>query len=157
MPTKDRNNMPSLTQILHQEHQECDQRNAVAEEVSLAGDLDNARDPVLKAVQENLRHFRIEEEILFPAFEAATGMTGGPTQVMRIEHQQMKGLLEEMRQSLLLGNLSRIPKVSETLMLLMQQHNLKEENILYPMMDQHLGNQVESLIAKVKGFPHDSY
>jgi len=149
--------MPSLTQILHQEHQECDHRNAIAEEASLAGDLDNARDPVLHAVQENLRHFRIEEEILFPAFEAATGMTGGPTQVMRSEHQQMKGLLEEMRQALLLGNLSRIPKVSETLMLLMQQHNLKEENILYPMMDQHLANQVENLIAQVKGFPHDSY
>ena len=76
---------------------------------------------------------------------------------MRSEHQQMKGLLEEMRQALLLGNLSRIPKVSETLMLLMQQHNLKEENILYPMMDQHLANQVENLIAQVKGFPHDSY
>ena len=149
--------MPSLTQLLHQEHQECDSRNAIAEEASLSGDLDNARDPVLIAVQENLRHFRIEEELLFPAFEKATGMTGGPTQVMRMEHQQMKGLLEDMRQALLLGNLSRIPKVCETLLFLMQQHNLKEENILYPMMDQHLGNQVETLIEQVKNFPRDKY
>ena len=30
-----------------------------------------------------LQHFAIEETILFPAFEAHTGMRMGPTQVMR--------------------------------------------------------------------------
>lgn len=35
--------------------------------------------------------------MLFPAFEAATGMTGGgPTQVMRMEHQQMRGAPTQM-------------------------------------------------------------
>ena len=29
---------------------------------------------------------------------------------------------------------------AETLLIMMQQHNMKEENILYPMCDQHLGN-----------------
>ena len=40
-----------------------------------------------------LRHFEMEEAVLFPAFEEATGMTQGPTMVMHAEHVQMKGVL----------------------------------------------------------------
>ena len=33
--------------------------------------------------------------------------------------------------------------------MLMQQHNMKEENILYPMCDQALGPEAERLGAKM--------
>jgi iron-sulfur cluster repair protein YtfE (RIC family) len=39
--------------------------------------------------------------------------------------------------------------VAETLLILMQQHNMKEENILYPMCDQALGAEAERLGAKL--------
>ena len=43
-----------------------------------------------------LHHFAMEEEVMFPAFEARTGMTQGPTAVMRSEHRQMTDLLNRM-------------------------------------------------------------
>ena len=33
--------------------------------------------------------------------------------------------------------------------MLMQQHNMKEENILYPMCDQSLGAEAERVAAKM--------
>jgi iron-sulfur cluster repair protein YtfE (RIC family) len=36
--------------------------------------------------------------------------------------------------------------LSETLNMLMQQHNLKEENMLYPMSDRVLGSVSDNLI-----------
>ncbi|HJP36976.1 MAG TPA: hypothetical protein QF901_13425 [Gammaproteobacteria bacterium] len=34
---------------------------------------------------------------------------------------------------------------SETLLIIMQQHNVKEEQVLYPMADQALGSEIGAL------------
>ena len=39
--------------------------------------------------------------------------------------------------------------IAETLLMLMQQHNMKEEHILYPMLDQALDAEGASLGAKI--------
>ncbi len=44
------------------------------------------------------RHIVWEEEILFPMFEQKTGMPGGPTEVMRMEHLQIGQFLEAVHQ-----------------------------------------------------------
>jgi len=94
-------------------------------------------------------HFQREETILFPAFEERTGMTGGPTQVMRIEHEQIRGVLNEMKKSYDASDYQKIFDRAETLLILIQQHNSKEENILYPICDQHLSDMVEELTKKL--------
>jgi iron-sulfur cluster repair protein YtfE (RIC family) len=43
--------------------------------------------------------------------------------------------------------------LSETLNMLMQQHNLKEENMLYPMSDQVLGGARDEVIHSVEAMP----
>lgn len=80
-------------------------------------------------------HFTAEEETLFPAFEQASGMRSGPTAVMREEHRQMRGLLQMLQQALAVQDGEAFVGAAETLLILMQQHNMKEENILYPMCD----------------------
>jgi iron-sulfur cluster repair protein YtfE (RIC family) len=87
---------------------------------------------------EMLAHFATEEEVLFPAFEAASGMTGGPTQMMRFEHAQMRTLLAALATTVTAGDADGFGGTAETLLILMQQHNMKEENILYPMCDRAL-------------------
>ncbi|MEH6649756.1 MAG: hemerythrin domain-containing protein [Motiliproteus sp.] len=84
------------------------------------------------------QHFTIEEEILFPAFEQATGSSGGPTSVMRIEHVQMRQLFGQIAAAMEAKDSEETLGLTETLMILMQQHNMKEEQILYPMTDQVL-------------------
>jgi len=92
----------------------------------------------------------MEEEVLFPAFEARTGNSMGPTQVMRMEHAQMRGLLQEMASAVLAGNQNGFLGLSETLNMLMQQHNLKEENMLYPMSDRVLDSERDGLIRAME-------
>ncbi len=66
-------------------------------------------------------------------------MTMGPTQVMRMEHSQIRSLLEEMREAIFHGEQENFFSLSETLLIMTQQHNMKEENVLYPMCEKHLG------------------
>ncbi len=86
-----------------------------------------------------LHHFEVEENVLFPAlFEQAAGMTMGPTAMMRSEHAQMRDLLNDMEAAVAASRRDDYLGISETLLLYMQQHNLKEEHVLYPMSDQVL-------------------
>lgn len=87
--------------------------------------------------------------MLFPAFENATGMRQGPTQVMRMEHGQMRALVGQMEAALAARDGEGYAGAAETLLILMQQHNMKEENILYPMCDQSLAGQVEAIAAEL--------
>ncbi|MEC8237581.1 MAG: hemerythrin domain-containing protein [SAR324 cluster bacterium] len=68
---------------------------------------------------------------------------------MRIEHQQMRNLLARMSEAVSNGDPEEILEVGETMMILMQQHNVKEEGILYPMADQHLESYREELIERM--------
>jgi len=93
-------------------------------------------------------HFEMEETVLFPEFEAATGITEGPTSVMRSEHLQMRSLISSLDDAIASEDGDQCQGIAETLMIMMQQHNMKEEQMLYPMSDQHVdSNQV---VAKMK-------
>ena len=91
----------------------------------------------------------MEETVLFPTFEEISGMRQGPTQVMRMEHQQMRNLLASMSEAVSNGDPEEILEVGETMMILMQQHNVKDEKILYPTADQHLASYREELIERM--------
>jgi iron-sulfur cluster repair protein YtfE (RIC family) len=58
----------------------------------------------------------------------------------------MRDLLQEMAKAVAAGNQNGYLGLSETLNMLMQQHNLKEENMLYPMADRVLGDERGGLI-----------
>ncbi len=88
------------------------------------------------------RHIVWEEEILFPAFEEQTGMKNmGPTAVMRMEHQKIKGLLDQIGQNLRDNNI-QTGDAEESLIGVLTSHNDKEEKILYPWIDRSLGEEM---------------
>lgn len=140
-----------LTDFLTNEHRDCDALFADAENAAHEGDL-AAAGSAFAAFAESLRqHLAIEEEVLFPAFEARTGMAGGPTAVMRMEHVQMRTLLEQPQRALDAGSLDDFLGLGETLNVLVQQHNMKEEQMLYPMCDRALGDQADELLQRLQG------
>ncbi|MEW6164111.1 MAG: hemerythrin domain-containing protein [Pseudomonadota bacterium] len=137
--------MTNLTEPLHLHHKHCDDLFADAEAAVAGRDWDRAA-ALLHAFHEEVEtHFRTEEEVLFPAFEAVTGMAGGPTQMMRYEHAQMRELIEQMERAREAGDGNAFAGAAETLLIMMQQHNMKEENILYPMCDRTLAAQSAGL------------
>jgi len=129
----------SITTPLFQHHKHCDEIFADAEEACGQGDWATGRTAFELLRRQLEAHFASEEELLFPAFEAATGMTSGPTEVMRGEHRQMRDLLAQMQGAVDSRDSDTFGGAAETLLILMQQHNMKEENILYPMCDNALG------------------
>jgi len=128
----------SIKQFMAQDHRDCDLFFANAETAVSKKDWDMAAQAFNEFILAMERHLGIEEEELFPAFENATGVVKGPTEMMRMEHEQMRGLFAEMREALEQNDSSDYLGTADTLLILMQQHNMKEEQMLYNMMDQHL-------------------
>lgn len=96
------------------------------------------------------RHIVWEEEILFPAFEDQTGMKNtGPTAVMRMEHNEIKKLLDQIGQNLQ-ENEIHTGNAEESLIGVLTSHNGKEEKILYPWIDRSLGEgMLTEMIVKM--------
>jgi hemerythrin-like domain-containing protein len=142
--------MSSISVYMIKHHKHCDEVFVRAEEaVSKAkwSDAERSTEEFLRAMK---GHFAVEEKVLFPVFEERTGMTMGPTQVMRMEHDQMRGVLDQMGAALVAKDADEFLGLSETLLVLMQQHNMKEEGVLYPMIDQALGAEADQLIARAE-------
>lgn len=134
-----------IRELFTQDHRHCDDMFAAVETALRKSQIGVAQTAFLQFQEAMLKHFSTEEELLFPAFEEKTGMTMGPTRVMRMEHQQMRDLLAEANEALQTGNCDDYAGYAETLLIMMQQHNLKEENVLYPMCDTHLENDWDRL------------
>ena len=142
--------MPTIHSYLSADHRHCDESLANLEVAISKNKWDDAAKLSDQFCKEMHRHFNCEESILFPAFEESTGMTGGPTMVMRMEHIQMKEMLGQLPDAILNKNEDRVLGITETLMIFIQQHNGKEEQMLYVMCDMHLSDQVEGLVAQMQ-------
>ena len=66
-----------------------------------------------------------------------------------MEHGMMRDLFQELRQELGRRNGERCLGLCETLLVLMQQHNLKEEQILYRMADNILADERPRLLVRL--------
>ncbi len=87
------------------------------------------------------RHIEIEEQILFPAFEEKTGMRDvGPTAVMRMEHKDIKDAVNDIVKACEEKRLNEFERGKATLLGVLVEHNMKEEQILYPGTDRMLDN-----------------
>ncbi len=141
--------MATIQDFMTQHHKTCD--DLLVEAEAMLANKDWAAFATLWAEfeKETLHHFDLEEQILFPAFEQQTGMTAGPTMVMRQEHAQIKAMFEQMAAAIEQQDIERAMGSSESIMIFIQQHNMKEEQILYPMTDSHLSNSAE-IVEKMK-------
>lgn len=141
--------MDRLGNYLAPDHRRCDDYFSAAEAAALQGDWEAAATQFNHFLTGMQHHFAKEETVLFPAFEQSTHLTGGPTEVMRMEHAQMRGLFQDMQQALASRDANAYAGAAETLLILMQQHNLKEEQMLYRMCDQMLVRESAELIARM--------
>ena len=142
--------MESIRDFMAENHRQCDEYFVAVEQDIAGTEWAKAAEHFSRFRDAMERHLSVEESILFPAFEQRTGMTMGPTQVMRNEHAQMRELIEAAEGALLAKDVEDYSGYAETLLIMTQQHNMKEENILYPMCDQHLSDQLASLLPQLK-------
>jgi hemerythrin-like domain-containing protein len=142
--------MTTIRTFMTEDHRHCDDLFADAEQAMSKKNFEAAKAAFSHFRTAMLAHFDTEEKTLFPTFEAKTGMSMGPTQVMRMEHIQIRSLMDDALDTLNQGNAEDYLGLADTLVIMMQQHNMKEENILYPMCDQHLAGETPELLARLE-------
>lgn len=143
--------MQLISDYMIKHHKECDATLTRAGEAAAASDWAALQRDAEAFLREIERHIVIEDTLLFPAFEERTGMgEGGPTATMRTEHEQMHGMFAQMRAAIEARDAKQYVGVSETLLTLLQMHNAKEEEMMYPMLDQTLGDDARDLLAQVE-------
>lgn len=104
------------------------------------------------------RHIVWEEDLLFPLWDEKTGMAeGGPTQVMRKEHRQIGECLEAIHQKVQEQNPDS-DREERALLELLGAHNMKEERVLYPSIDQVTSEEERTSIYRaMKEIPEERY
>ncbi len=139
-----------ISNYMREDHRHCDDSFAKVEQAANKSDFEEAFKHFEEFMVDTLKHFSREEEVLFPAFEEVTGSKEGPTNVMRYEHDQVRGLLEQLKEAIDKKEKERFFSAADTLMILLQQHNMKEEQMLYAMCDRVLEAKAENLVEEMK-------
>ncbi|MBI5625841.1 MAG: hemerythrin domain-containing protein [Nitrosomonadales bacterium] len=141
--------MKTIKEFMAAGHTACDNEFARAEEAALANNWSVAETAFTTFQSAMSHHFKMEEEVLFPTLKSSGG-PAGPVHVMLMEHAQIKELLKQMAEAVAQKDAQRYGGLSETLLIVMQQHNYKEENILYSMADDILAQEREALIERMQ-------
>ena len=104
------------------------------------------------------RHIVWEEDLLFPLWEEKTGMSeGGPTFVMRAEHRQIGQQLEAIHGKVADQNPDS-DQEEQALLDLLGSHNMKEERVLYPAIDQLTSaEERETVFLNMNDIPEERY
>ncbi|HZP87617.1 MAG TPA: hemerythrin domain-containing protein [Burkholderiales bacterium] len=137
--------MTTIANYLTQDHRSCDRLLEVIESAARTGRWD-AADQAVQGFDAALSlHLDKEEQLLFPAIEAKAGSSFGPTQVMRQEHESMRELVRCLRDVIAQRDREETAGTIDTLGILIGQHNMKEEGVLYPVAARLL-DDVEQLV-----------
>jgi uncharacterized protein (DUF2249 family) len=133
----------NVTEYLEQDHRRLD---AIVSEVVQLVDSGALAEAVTRFAEFACglnRHIDAEENVLFPAFEKMTGMTTGPTVVMRAEHVEIRRWMDIGAAALDAGDVAAVTSAVNGLTEVLSKHNMKEEQILYPMTDRAAGGERE--------------
>jgi uncharacterized protein (DUF2249 family) len=141
---------PSVAAFLIDDHRRLD---ALYRETGAAlnrGELEVAKTRFLSFELGLRRHIAMEEEEVFPAIAQRAGLMGqGPTAVMREEHVRLGDFLGELGEALAVNDPPGFARTGEAMMFLLEQHNQLEEQMLYPMADDVLGAEAETLLKRL--------
>ena len=128
----------TINTFMSSDHKACDEQFANLENIVDESNFDVAKMMFKEFEKHMLHHFDMEEKIMFPAYNNCEGGHCNPTGVMLMEHDQMRGLFTQMDEAIRENDKDRFLGFSENLLFIMQQHNMKEEQMMYNLADESL-------------------
>lgn len=148
----EKGSLRTVNETLSWDHDRLDDLEARAFAARDRGDLAQAA-ALMSAFAFGLRrHIRFEEELLFPEFESRLSLSPemGPTAVMRDEHREILGFLDRLERAMGDGA-SNVDSLRHGLHSVLGNHNLKEENIVYPGTDQAMSPlERDTLVERIQ-------
>ena len=147
-----------VTEALVWDHARLDAMEAAAFEARARGHLPRAREIFTDFAHGLRRHIDFEEQLLFPAFEQRCRLEGGngPSAVMRAEHRAITALLFVMEREI--DDATAPIELSRAeLRRIQRDHDLKEEQILYPALDRMLDKEEgDRMVARIQDWTRPS-
>lgn len=140
-----------ITDAFSHDHRRCDHLLALTESGLTRGDWDGVTAAAQDLIGTMEGHFRLEEETLFPRLVEVFRVAVNPIEVMRSEHAQMRMLFEDLGTAVASRDAEGCVGLLETLHFVVQQHNYKEETVLYPMADGALRDRGAEIAALLPG------
>ena len=98
------------------------------------------------------RHMALEEEVLYPAYEATAHAPQGPTTTLREEHDHIVRLIQDMARIIKTRNSVHLLESLVHLENRMIKHHEKEEDIFLPMASHILNTSRDELLRKLHEF-----
>lgn len=133
---------PTLGQALEIEHREIDGGIEQFVAVLDAGGTPVDTAPLTAALSGLRRHIYLEEEFLFPPLKAAGLM--GPIFVMLREHGMIWRQMDTVESLIPAAGTAAVRQACLDLLSLLDDHNAKEEPIIYTQADEILGAEAGS-------------
>ncbi len=98
------------------------------------------------------RHMALEEEVLYPAFEATPHAPQGPTRALRDEHGNIVRLIRDTARVIRTRDSDHVHECLVELERLMIKHHEKEEDIFLPMASHILNASRDELLRRLEEF-----
>lgn len=138
---------PSFLQLL-EVHRELDEHFLRHQEALVALDIPAAREWLERHAAALCEHMSDEDEVLLPLYLRAGEAPRGPSELFRGEHEKIRRLLQRFFQRL--DELAAAPTrrgavelITEQALYkgLMEHHDLRERELLYPVLDRALPDE----------------
>ena len=138
----------TINQFMTTDHRACDEQFAQLENIVDQENFEGAKTMFEEFHKHMLHHFSMEEKVMFPQYSSCGGGHCDPTGVMIMEHDQMRELFRKMEDAIEKKDKNNFLGNSEALLFTMQQHNMKEEQMMYNFADDALNS--EDIIKQMK-------
>lgn len=127
--------MNTICDYLVFDHKRCNDLFMLLE-TSIGGRDWAAAESCFQSFHSALRtHISMEERVLFPAFGKTMPLSYSAIAMLRDEHRQIAGIVDRMAAALGRRDTTDFLLHAETFTILSQQHSMKEEDMLYPLLD----------------------
>lgn len=103
-----------------------------------------------KLVDRLKRHMRIEEEVLFPAYEQVPGTAPQPTEALRRDHDGIVNWCRDLHYATQARDPVAFLGSLQTLRELLAAHDQKEENFFLPMAGHSLTPEKAAVLERLK-------
>jgi iron-sulfur cluster repair protein YtfE (RIC family) len=113
-------------------------------------DWEAAERLLARLVERLKQHVRIEEEVLFPAYEQTQGTTREPTDALRTEHNALVNRFRDVHYAVQGHNAPVLGDALGPLRELLARHNEKEERFFFPMAAHTLRDQRQAILARIE-------
>ena len=144
--------MTSISRYMRADRRYCDGLLDLIEPLGRSGRWGEVQQALLAFRCALEQHLKREERVLLPAIEEAYGSSEALLAMCR-ENDNVRGLLTAADAASSRHDAQALSAVLSKLRVVMEQHNLHEESVLYPLADALLADRAGDLLQALEGRP----